>query len=148
EARASMLALQEANRLMNDFLSVAAHEIRTPLTTIKASLQLSQRQLSRLLDDPNSFSHQVKSRMATMNDLLGRAERQATRQTRLVRDLLDVSRIQANRLALHLTRFSITTLIHNVVSDQRTQTPKRIIQLEVPEEDLLVYADQDRIEQV
>lgn len=83
----------------------------------------------------------------TMYDLLERAERQASRQTRLVRDLLDVSRIQANRFSLHSTHFNLATLVGDVISDQRTQTPQRVIHLESCEKEFLVLADRDRIEQ-
>jgi signal transduction histidine kinase/PAS domain-containing protein len=148
EARANVLALQETNRLMNEFLSIAAHEIRTPLTTIKASLQLAQRQLSRLRSDEATFSEEAKRHMRAIYELLERAERQASRQTRLVRDLLDVSRIQANHLQLRPARFNLITLAREVVSDQRSQLPHRTIGLEVREDVIMVQADRDRIEQV
>jgi signal transduction histidine kinase/PAS domain-containing protein len=148
EARASVLALQETNRLMNEFLSIAAHEIRTPLTTIRASLQLSQRQLKRLLNDEANLSNAVKNRLTTTYELTERAVHQASRQTRLVRDLLDVSRIQAGHLNLHPEQIDLVALISSVVVDQRTQTPNRTILLEVPEGKLPVQADRDRIEQV
>ncbi|GHO97800.1 hypothetical protein KSF_078480 [Reticulibacter mediterranei] len=148
EARASVLALQETNRLMNEFLSIAAHEIRTPLTTIRASLQLSQRQLKRILNDETSPSSTVKNRLTTISELTERAVHQASRQTRLVRDLLDVSRIQAGHLNLHPEQIDLTTLVGSAVIDQRTQTPNRTVLLEVPEGELAVQADRDRIEQV
>lgn len=148
EARASMLALQETNRLMNEFLSIAAHEIRTPLTTIRACLQLSQRQLKRLLNDEASLSSTVKNRLTTTNELTERAVHQASRQTRLVRDLLDVSRIQAGHLNLHPEPIDLTMLVTSAVTDQRTQTPNRTILLEVPDAELPVQVDRDRIEQV
>jgi len=148
EASASILALQETNRLMNEFLGIAAHEIRTPLTTIKASLQLAQRQMMRLQNNENAFSNEVKSRMTMIYDLLDRAERQASRQTRLVRDLLDVSRVQANHLELRPTRFNLITLVSEVIIDQYAQVPNRTILLESSEEEIMVKADRDRIEQV
>ncbi len=148
EARANVLALQETNRLMNEFLSIAAHEIRTPLTTIKASLQLAQRQVSRLRSDENSFSDEARERMIALYELLERAERQASRQTRLVRDLLDVSRIQANHLQLRPARFNLIKLARDVVTDQRSQLPQRTIELEALEDVITVHADRDRIEQV
>jgi signal transduction histidine kinase/PAS domain-containing protein len=148
EARASVLALQETNRLMNEFLSIAAHEIRTPLTTIRACLQLSQRQLQRLLKDEATLSSAAKNRLTTTYELTERAVHQASRQTRLVRDLLDVSRIQAGHLNLHPEIIDLVALVNSTVLDQRTQTPNRTISLEIPEDSLFVQADQDRIEQV
>jgi signal transduction histidine kinase/PAS domain-containing protein len=148
EARASIIALQETNRLMTEFLGIAAHELRTPLTTIKASLQLAQRQFMRLQKNEKAFSDEVKSSMMIIYDLLDRAERQASRQTRLVRDLLDVSRVQANRLELRPTRFNIVTLVSEVIIDQYVQVPNRTILLESSEEEIMVRADRDRIEQV
>src|SRR5260370_34855771 len=62
EARATELALRDANRRMDEFLGIASHELRTPLTTIKANIQLAGRQLKKLVSSaPVHFSQATRS---------------------------------------------------------------------------------------
>ena len=70
-------------------------------------------------------------------------------QNRLVSDLLDVSRIHADRLELHPELCNLITLIREVVEDQHYITPQRTLELSLntPDE-ILVLADSDRIRQV
>ena len=56
EARANELALREVNRRMDEFLSIATHELRSPLTAIRGNLQLMQRRLQRMLAQPEPTS--------------------------------------------------------------------------------------------
>ncbi|QBD81534.1 PAS domain-containing protein [Ktedonosporobacter rubrisoli] len=147
ESKANELALLQANRRMDEFLSIASHELRTPLTTIKGNIQLAKRRLRALLqtNEPGNFT----DRLHQIQDLLSRAERQVHTQNRLVSDLLDVSRIQANQLDLHIAHCDLTSIVHEVVEDQRTAFPQRNISLHIaagPE--IPVMGDADRISQV
>lgn len=81
--------------------------------------------------------------------MLERAERQANVQNRMVSDLLDISRLQADKLALHLVPFDLATIVRQMVEDQRSTTPKRALYLEMAEEETApVNADPERIGQV
>src|SRR6266566_3668802 len=129
KAQANELALREANRRMDEFLGMAGHELRTPLTAISGNIQLAQRQVKKTL--------------------LDRAERQVRLQNRLVGDLLDISRIQANKIALKLETCDLVAVVREAVQDQCLLAPTRSIPLHVPAKRTVpVVADADRIGQV
>lgn len=139
---------QEVSQRMDEFLSIASHELRTPLTTINGNIQLAKRRLKtfRPGDTPEDFTN----KRDLLHELLSRAERQVRVQNRLVGDLLDVSRIQANRFELHLQECDLVALLNEVVEDQRAAFPQRLIKLElnVTEQNTFIYADPDRLGQV
>jgi PAS domain S-box-containing protein len=125
EARANELALRESNRRMDEFLSIASHELRTPLTTIKGNVQLARRHLARLqVAEPEQ-----QARLAMIQELLERTDRQTGLLTRLVRDLLESSRAQANRLALQLRPQNLVAIVRQTVEDLRSTAPQRTLRL-------------------
>jgi signal transduction histidine kinase len=134
EAQGKMLALHEANRRMDDFLSIASHELRTPVTVIKANLQILARRPGELREIDNR--------------LLERAGRQINRLTRLVDDLVDVSRIRAGRLDLHEALCDLVAVVAEAVEEQRFAHPEREISLALPQGGVLVHGDPDRLGQV
>ena len=149
ENHASVLALQEANYLKDEFIGIAGHELRTPLTTVKASVQLARRQVTRLSKLETALSPEAEKLIATTQTLLERAERQIGMQNRLVNDLLDISRIETGRLELHPELGDLATLIHEVVEDQQALTPERRISFEQSiSGEVLVLVDADRLRQV
>src|SRR5205085_12456683 len=81
-------------------------------------------------------------------ELLERARRQIKRQTRLVADLLDVSRTEANKLELRPASCDLVAIVREVVEEQRQAAPGRTIHLDVAVESMPVVADADRIAQV
>jgi signal transduction histidine kinase len=149
EVQANVLALREANRMMDDFLGIAGHELRTPLTTTKASVQFAQRQLNRLVQRLEGLTPEIKQQFANIQGLLERAERHVGMQARLVSDLLDVSRIQADRLELNQQLFDLVAIVRESVADHQYLAPSRKLFLEdVPPGEMPVLADVDRIRQV
>ncbi|HEU5229546.1 MAG TPA: PAS domain S-box protein, partial [Ktedonobacteraceae bacterium] len=96
EARANKMALREANRLMDEFIGVAVHEIRTPLTTINASVQQANWQLSRLAERKAELPDDLAELAGQIHSLLDRAQHQIEMQNRLVSDILDVSKMRAH----------------------------------------------------
>lgn len=149
EAQAAELAAQEANRLKDEFIGIAGHELRTPLTTIRVSVQLARRQVDRLQRQEQETSQQVVEGLKKIEQLLERSERQVNMQNRLVNDLLDVSRIETNRLELHPQLFDLGTVVREVVEDQRYLSHQRSIDVtQVPTQEIPVIADVDRIRQV
>ncbi len=149
EAHANELALLEANRRMDEFLSIASHELRTPLTTINGNIQLAKRRVKTLsrLDDANG---DLAEKTELIYELLNRAERQVRVQNRLVGDLLDVSRIQANRLELHMDTCDLLKIVHETLEDQRAAAPSRAILLDdaAGQANIPIIADSDRVGQV
>lgn len=149
EAEAKAQAAQASKRLMEEFLSVAGHELRTPLTTIKASVQLAKRQLIRVQTYTDTFSTHALMLVNNAKQLLERAERQANIQSRLVDDLLDISRIQVGQLDIHPEQRDIVALVKQVVEDQQDDHFRRTINVETPiDKEILVRADTDRVRQV
>ncbi|MDI1477312.1 GAF domain-containing sensor histidine kinase [Polyangium sp. y55x31] len=100
--QASERQLQEAVRLRDEFLSIASHELRTPI----ASLQLMVQALTRGVVSPTPE--------ATLR-AFGLAERQIARLTRLVEELLEVSRIQAGRLSFQFESLDLVAVVREVV---------------------------------
>jgi PAS domain S-box-containing protein len=150
EAQASELALREANRRMDEFLSIVSHELKTPLTSIKASVQLVGRWLNEMLGSDLPGAGDLAPKLERMSGLLGRMERQVGLQNRLVNDLLDVSRIQAGRLDMDPQPCDLAAIVREAVQAQRQVAPTRVIRLELPAGDasVPVIADADRIGQV
>ncbi len=147
EAQANILALDTANQRMDEFIGIASHEIRTPLTSIKANIQLVQRQMKRLIEG-NTINEAILQRLEPMQDLLGRAGRQVEVQNRLVSDLLDVSRIYADKLELRIQQCDITDIVRRTVADQASIVAPRSVFLETVSEPISVMGDADRMEQV
>ncbi|MGZ3584410.1 MAG: ATP-binding protein, partial [Ktedonobacterales bacterium] len=158
EAQARELALLEANRRMDEFLSIASHELRSPLTTIKANLQFATRQLRTIRPaasgtgqadhSPRPEGISPTAPLAVATDLLQRAERQTNLLSRLVNDLIDVSRIQASKLELRTRKCNLSDIVRDVVREQRLAWLGRAISLTPPGVAVQVYGDADRLGQV
>jgi len=124
-------ALKELERQKDDFLSIASHELKTPLTSIKAFNQLMCRS-----EDPER--------------LRGFAEKSAThirRLEKLVQDLLDVSRINAGKMSYAPLPFDFSAMLQEVTENMQQIAP--LHQLIIRHSDSLTYTgDHVRIEQV
>jgi signal transduction histidine kinase len=155
-AQAHAQALESANQRMDDFMSLASHELRSPLASIRLAIQLADRKLSRAAMPPTSrmssaTSHETDPEEAPITgarELLTTANAQVSRLDRLVRDLLDVSRIQADRLEIASEPRDLTALVREVVSDFALRAPERQIVPELPDEPVQVSMDADRIREV
>jgi signal transduction histidine kinase len=149
-ARANELALLEANRRMDEFLSMASHELRSPLTSIKANIQLAERRI-RLYLQEETYNEGFATKLQVAQELLTRADSQVGMLNRIVNDLLDISRIRSNRLELQLTPApcDLIQLMRTIVREQREVYPERTIQFSMPpEEHIYVVIDANRIGQV
>jgi PAS domain S-box-containing protein len=148
EARASALALQEANRRMDEFLGIAAHEMRTPLTVIKSTVQFLARREQRTAGtaDTGERSMGVLDRQ---RKLITRAERQVHRLVRLVDDLVDASRIREGRLDFRMERCNLFAIVRAAVEEQRQTNLSRPIRVHTSTMAAIsVQADGERIGQV
>lgn len=125
--------LYRLERQKDEFLSIASHELKTPLTTLKILTQLTHKRLVKV----GALEAEQTKRM----------ERAIGRMERLVNDLLDVSRIDSGKLALRRERFDLTELCRQVAEDQMAAAD-RPIALDLPDQPLEVEADPDRIGQV
>lgn len=139
---------QETLHRMDDFLSIASHELRTPLTSVKGNVQLADMKLTKLLPQCSTPDLELTKGLEVIQQLLQRADRQSELLNRLVNDLLDVSRLQAGKLELHLATCDLVTLVHDIVQEQRQVASSRSIRLQLPSEPISVFVDADRIGQV
>jgi signal transduction histidine kinase len=129
--------LIEADNMKNEFINVAAHELRTPIQPI---LSLSQVLQSKIKDTKQS-------------ELLDAIVRNAKRLQRLTNDILDVTKIESHSLNLNKERFELSDVISNCISDIGDQDEKvRNGKLELfykpSKQDIFVEADRVRISQV
>ncbi|WP_201364873.1 sensor histidine kinase [Dictyobacter formicarum] len=151
DALAQVTTLREARTRMEDFLSVASHELRTPLTTIKANTQLAMRRLKSVLQRPELQLEGTDSKVRASLEMLERVERQIGVLNRLVGDMLDVSRIQGNRLQVHIHQgpCDLRPIIEAAVREQHKAMPERTINIRFPgDEPILIMVDPDRLQQV
>ena len=146
-ALARELALAETNARTDEFVSIASHELRSPLTSLKAALQLGERRLRRL-DAREAPPPDLSSQLESVIGLMATAEQQVDRQSRLVGDLLDMSRIRANKLEFHVVPCDLATVVGEAVEEQRLSWPDRAIVLKAPEGAVPVEGDAHRLGQV
>ncbi|GAC1466798.1 MAG: PAS domain-containing sensor histidine kinase [Ktedonobacteraceae bacterium] len=118
----------------DEFLGVASHELKTPLTSIKAYAQLLERR----------FRQGGDTRAAEMLQKMGT---QLNKLTNLVDDLLDVTRIENGQLPFHPSPFDFNELIHEVVEETQRTTSRHTIVLKL-DATITIVADRDRIRQV
>jgi two-component system CheB/CheR fusion protein len=132
EQEQAKLAMQELMAKKDEFISIASHELRTPLTTIKAFFQLLERQ------------HGLPEKPAS---LVKKTNKQINRLERLIKDLLDVSRINAGKMVYDLSWFELDEVVTDAVESIREHTSShKIIVGAIPE--VRLHADRHRIEQV
>ena len=125
---------EEAVRVKSRFLDIAAHELRTPVTTFSMLLQYTEKQLEK--------GHPVDA--AT----IARLRSQTQRLSRLVIDLFEVSRLEHEGVALHVEPTSITSLILECLDGFRIQEPERKFVFDVPTQSVEIDMDRAKIMQV
>lgn len=149
EAQAREMALKETKERMDDFLGVVSHELRTPMTTIKGNIQLAKYRLQYAARSLSTGNDPLPNTLAEVQMMLDRAERQVNVQNRLIRDLLDISRIQVEQLELQQDQYDLISIVNEAVEDLRSATPGRTIHTAEPAEEFIpVFADAERIGQV
>jgi two-component system, chemotaxis family, CheB/CheR fusion protein len=126
-------------RLQDEFVLMASHELRSPLTSQRIALQMLLKNLQAHPEDAHS---QPLAKLAQTAVLQGRLVGV------LVSDLLDVGRLQNGKLHLRLAPLDLTALTAQALELARPQTQGQILVLDGPSEPLMVEGDAVRIEQV
>ncbi len=132
---------KKAIEVRDEFLSIASHELRTPLTPLRLQIQGVARQVKK--GNTNYLSPERLKKMVETSD------RQITRLSTLIDDLLDVSRITSGKLILKKTEFSLKEMINDVTTQyaQQLQDSNTPVNLNVVE-DSTGFWDKLRLEQV
>ncbi|HKV58427.1 MAG TPA: ATP-binding protein [Ktedonobacteraceae bacterium] len=129
-------------RQKSEFLSIASHELRTPITALQGFSELLQMMIERgqSLDTPRTI-HAVKEII-----------QQSQRLTRLIEDMLEISRIETGRMPLQIEQHDLLETLKHSVEVQATINKHHTLKLAVeglqPEDALPGHFDRDRIEQV
>ncbi|GAC1437687.1 MAG: hypothetical protein NVSMB65_12010 [Chloroflexota bacterium] len=128
---------QEAIHLRDQFLSVASHELKTPLTALLGNAELLQRRMAR--------DGTLAARDRAMLDVI---VGQARRQRRLIEGLLNLSRLEDGQFTLARMPIDLGALVGRVVEDLQVGLESREIRYLLPAEALVVQGDDLRLEQV
>src|SRR5665811_939136 len=128
--------LKEAERMRDEFVSVVSHELRSPLTPIRGFAQIVARDLAK------AGGHEQHVQW------LETLQRHADRMTRLVDDLLDVSRLRAGRLTIQRAPHDLVTIAKRVVDSANTSSTSHVITLDTDWESYAANVDEDRIHQI
>jgi signal transduction histidine kinase len=128
---------EAAVRLRDQFLSIAAHELKTPLTTLLGNAQLMLRRAQRDSTLPERELRQLRM----INE-------QSSRLHRMVLALLDISRLESGQLSIERARLDLVALTRRVVDEIRPAADGRTIDFVAPGEPLPIAGDELRLEQV
>ncbi|MFC1914548.1 ATP-binding protein, partial [Chloroflexota bacterium] len=135
EEASSAKALRELDTLRTEFLANVSHELRTPLAVIKGSA-------NSLLQPDVDFDEQ------TWREFLQSIDNDADRLTRLVEDLLMMSRLEAGALEIRKERHSLAQMVDSVRDRLKNLTAKHELLIDIPGELPPVVVDEGRIGEV
>lgn len=128
--------VEDLSRLKDEFLSIASHELRTPVTSIKGYTQLAKTLIR-------------EGELNTSDEYLEIALDQIDRMSRLILELLDVSRIETGRLEIRREPINWPNFVRDVVHHHHTSVSDRRFHLNIPDKsERTVNGDRDRLEQV
>lgn len=125
---------KKAERKKDEFISIASHELKTPLTSVKGYVQLLERSIDKG-DIPTVKKHLMKARLQLdkLNDLIA--------------DLLDISKIESGKLKFNNKFFNLNTLLDSILEIIHQSNPEFKI-IKTGSVDQEIFADEMRIEQV
>ncbi len=132
-------ALKEAERVKDEFIGIAAHELRTPLAVIKGFSQMLIMQTNR-----GKGPALADWQMEAIADI----DSATSRLVELTEDLLDVTRLQAGRLQLQLEPTDLVALVKRILARFQVTAEGHPLLLKVMREPLVCNVDHRRIEQV
>jgi PAS domain S-box-containing protein len=134
ERQRAEAALRMANEAKDAFLAAASHELRTPLAAAKGHAHLAMLKLGGQADSGPGKSLTI-------------INRQIDRMTKLVEELLDISRLQAGRLSLELEHFDLSVLVRETCDRMAVLSQAHPLRMEIPEH-LEGRWDRGRLDQV
>ncbi len=128
--------LHDLDRLKDDFVSVASHELRTPMTAIRSYVWMALHKPDIILSEK-------------LKRYLYRTLISTERLINLVNDMLNVSRIEAGKIEIFPKAFDALALVKDVLEEIRAKADEKLIKLQLMEQKLpMVFADSDKVHQV
>jgi signal transduction histidine kinase len=137
--------LKELDRMKSQFLSIASHELKTPITAMSGFLQVALRRVRRLGD--GEAAAPVAEGLRGITEQLEVVYRQTGKLARLVDELLDVSRIQTGRIEFRYGDVDLSELANEVATRMQLTTTAHEISVR-RDSASVVTADRDHLEQV
>ncbi|KQR65306.1 PAS domain-containing protein [Pedobacter sp. Leaf176] len=125
---------KELEKQKDDFLGIASHELKTPVTSLKAYSQVLEAMFKRSGDLKNA-------------EFLSRMNKQVDRLTNLIGDLLDVTKINAGRLQFNHSMFDFNEMVEEVIEDVQRTSAKHIINKNLKFK-RAIFGDRERVCQV
>ncbi|WP_316828520.1 ATP-binding protein [Pedobacter miscanthi] len=128
---ADLTEQKEDDNRKNDFIGMVSHELKTPLTSLNAIIQLAQ---YKLKDYPDQF----------LAGAMDKAAIQAKRMSNMINGFLNISRLESGKIQLILTQFNLETLLEEVITETRLIVSTHQIKFEFTAA-LQLYADREKI---
>jgi PAS domain S-box-containing protein len=125
---------KQLEKQKDEFLGIASHELKTPVTSIKAFAQILQNRFAKAGDKESAL-------------MLGKMDTQINKLTSLIKDLLDVSKVEGGRLKMQSSLFNLDELSKEIVEEVQRTTEMHTIIIK-GKTGKTVYADRERIGQV
>ena len=125
---------KQLQRQKDNFLGIASHELKTPVTSIKAYAQVLEMMFRRDGDTKKA-------------DMLGKLDKQVNRLSSLIGDLLDVTKIHTGRMQFNETEFDFNALVEEVIEDVQHTSLKHQIKKELNFKGMII-GDTERLSQV
>ena len=125
---------KQAEHKKDEFISIASHELKTPLTSVKGYIQLLQRSLNR--DDK-----------AMAKNHLEKASIQLEKLNELIVDLLDISKIESGKMKFNMKSFYADNMVNNAIEMLQQSNPDFKIS-KLGKTDEMIFGDEMRLEQV
>ncbi|NII84464.1 hybrid sensor histidine kinase/response regulator [Pedobacter riviphilus] len=125
---------KQAEHKKDEFISIASHELKTPLTSVKGYIQLLQRSLNR--DDK-----------AMAQNHLEKASIQLEKLNELIVDLLDISKIESGKMKFNMKSFYADNMVNNAIEMLQQSNPDFKIS-KLGKTDDMIFGDEMRLEQV
>ncbi len=137
---------KEVKRRKQEFLSMVSHELRTPLTAILGLIEVALMQIELR---PRSLAPEAEGLLGQIEKMLKRASGQVEIETRLVEELLDMTRLEMHKFELSLQRENLVTIVQETVANQQQAARTHHIELVLPPDEVVpVLVDAGRIGQV
>ncbi|MFD2582565.1 sensor histidine kinase [Pedobacter vanadiisoli] len=125
---------KQAEHKKDEFISIASHELKTPLTSVKGYIQLLQRSLNR--DDKTMAQNHLE-----------KASTQLEKLNELIVDLLDISKIESGKMKFNMKSFCADNMVNNAIEMLQQSNPDFNIR-KLGKSDEMIFGDEMRLEQV